>query len=141
MPCTPKFTTPKQVKSEVQLSVFPRTVRRSLNEQGVYGRVATVTPPLKLFMANGRLSCSEGYNNWDNDRWATVLWSDETSIWMRTHGRVWARRRKNTAWEPENTIPGEKHPTCGKKGVGGCERFKENLESKRSHILEVEANH
>jgi len=132
-----KFTTPKQIKRELHLSVSPRTIRRSLNEQGVYGRVARVTPPLKPIHAKRRLSFSEGYSNWDNDRWATVLWSDETSIWMGTHGRVWVQRRKNTAREPENTIPRQKHPPkvhmwgcfCS-GGVGGCEVFEDNLESK-----------
>jgi transposase len=72
---TPK-TTPREIKHELDLDCSARTVRRVLDEAGLFGRITRVAPPLKEEHIKKRLAFAEGYGNWTLQQWNTVLWSD-----------------------------------------------------------------
>lgn len=131
-----KFTTPKGIKRKLNLKhVHPRTIRRKLNKAGIFGRIARVTPPLFPVHIQKRLSFVNGYGNWTNDQWGTVLWSDEMSIHIGKWGQEWVQRMVGTAWDPENCVTRAKHPPklhvwgcfCA-RGVGHIHIFEENLD-------------
>ena len=39
-----------------------------------------------------RLSFANGYLNWNADKWAKVIYSDETHIELGAHGQNWVQR-------------------------------------------------
>lgn len=131
-----KFVTPKQIAAELDLAVSARTVRRALDGQGLFGRIARLVPALKPKHVQARLSFANGYGNWTATQWARVLWSDETSIQLGPNGQNWIQRPVGSAFEPEYTQGTIKHPPkvhfwgCfSRNGVGTCHIFVENLDS------------
>jgi ribosomal protein S25 len=64
-----KFTTPKGIKRKLDIThVHARTIRRRLNEAGLFGRIARVTPPLNPTHIQKRLSFVNGYGDWTTDQ-------------------------------------------------------------------------
>jgi transposase len=59
-----KFTTPKRIKREQQLTISARTIRRRLDEVGLYGRVARKEYPFTEEHILKRLSFANGYGKW-----------------------------------------------------------------------------
>jgi len=80
-------TRPKKIKRDQQLAVSARTIRRRLNDNGVFGRVAKKEYPFKAAHIRKRLSFANGYGNWKDTDWDQVLFSDETHIEMGPHGQ------------------------------------------------------
>lgn len=96
------FTTPRILRAELELDdVSAKTVRRRLNEAGLYGRVSKHEYPYTPTHLRKRLSFAGGYGNWTEDQWDTVLWSDETSIELSPHGQVWVQRPIGEAFNPK----------------------------------------
>ena len=79
----PKASTPRQLKHLFNLSCSSKTVRRVLDEAGLFGRIARVIPPMKPTTIQKRIAFAEGYANFD---WTRVLWSDEMSIRLGPQG-------------------------------------------------------
>jgi transposase len=131
-----KFTTPKEIRRTLDLSaVSPRTVRRALDEAGIFGRIARFSPPLTAEHQRKRMSFAQGYGGWTEQKWDTVLWSDETSIRLGPSGQVWVQRGENEEWDPAHVMHKEKHAAkvhmwgCfSGTGMGGCFLFTQNLE-------------
>lgn len=139
-----KKTTPKEIKRKLELdNISARTIRRRLNEEGLFGRVARQTPPLTVEHVRKRLSFCNGYGGWSLQQWDTVLWSDETSIQLGPNGQTWVQRPIGAAWDPAYVVHKRKHPPkvhmwgcMSSAGVGECHLFVENLEkSLMKHIL------
>src|ERR1700678_2624570 len=59
-----KFTVPKQIKSELQLDCSSRTIRRRLDEVGLYGRVSRTEYVFDERDIQRRLSFAQGYAKW-----------------------------------------------------------------------------
>jgi transposase len=59
-----KRTVPKEVKKELQLDCSARTIRRRLDEVGLYGRVGRTEYVYDERDIQRRLSFAEGYANW-----------------------------------------------------------------------------
>jgi len=113
-----KFTTPKQIKRQLQLDVSARTVRRRLDKAGLFGRVARKEYPFSPEHIRARLSFANGYSNWTADQWVTVLFSDECHIELGPHGQVWVQRPIGAAFEScymSNKLP---HPD--RLSIWGC---------------------
>ena len=116
-------------------NVSPRTIRRALDESGLFGRIARFSPPLKPQHQRQRMSFAQGYGDWSEEKWDTVLWSDETSIRLGVSGQVWVQREANEEWNPANVMTKEKHAAkvhmwgCfSGTGMGDCFIFTQNLE-------------
>uniref|UniRef100_A0AAY4AD58 Transposase n=1 Tax=Denticeps clupeoides TaxID=299321 RepID=A0AAY4AD58_9TELE len=95
----------------------PRTTQEELvNDLKVAGSTVTKKTIANTLHRNGLKSCSarlrfanEHLNDSESD-WEKVLWSDETKIELfgiNSTRRVW--RKKNAAYDPQNTVPTVKH--------------------------------
>ena len=112
------FTTPKQIKRELQLSLSPRTIRRRLDAAGLFGRVAREEYPFSDEHIRKRLSFANGYSNWSVGQWDTVLFSDECHIELGPHGQVWVQRPLGSAFEPQYMYHQVAHPD--RLSIWGC---------------------
>ena len=112
------MTTPNQIKHELQLDLSARTIRRRLDEAGLFGRVARKEYPFTADHLRQRLSFGNGYSNWTDNQWDTVLFSDECHIELGQHGQVWVQRPIGAAFERcymSNKVP---HPD--RLSIWGC---------------------
>ncbi|KAL2101691.1 hypothetical protein ACEWY4_003452 [Coilia grayii] len=94
----PRLTS-KQLQAVLQsegTTVSTRTIRRRLNEKGLYGRIPRKTPLLTQRHKKARLEFAKTYLRKPNTFWKNVLWSDETKVELfgkRHQHRVY--RKKN----------------------------------------------
>jgi transposase len=128
----PKSSTPREIKATYDFGCSAKTIRRALDDMGLFGRIAREVPPLNATHIKKRISFAEGYSEMD---WSTVLWSDEMSIHCGPQGQTWVQRPIGEEWNPEYTMEKRKHPpkvhvwACfAAAGVGGIHVFTENLE-------------
>ena len=128
----PKDSTPRQLKHLFDLSCSPKTIRRALDDAGLFGRIARIIPPATPQVIQQRISFAEGYKNMD---WTKVLWSDEMSIRLGPQGQTWVQRPIGEAFSPEYCLEKEKHPPkvhvwgcMAAAGVGRIHVFTENLD-------------
>ena len=131
----PHESTPKQLRRLLDLDCSARTIRRTLDDLSLFGRVARYTPPLNEVHRRKRLSFCDGYGSWTQEQWARVLWSDEASVECGPHGQRWVQRPLNTEWDPRYTVGRKKHADkvhiwgcISESGVGRCFIFTENLD-------------
>jgi transposase len=129
----PKASTPRQLKHLFDLSCSAKTIRRVLDDAGLFGRIARVIPPLDDRIIKLRVSFAEGYKDMD---WTLVLWSDEMSIRLGPQGQTWVQRPIGEAFAPEYCVEKEKHPPkvhvwgcMSSAGVGRIHVFTENLDA------------
>jgi transposase len=113
-----RFVTPRQIKSEVRISASARTIRRRLDEAGLFGRVARVSYPFTQEHIDQRLRFLDMYGEWDESKWGTVLFSDETHIYLGGNGQVWVQRPEDAAFLSNYMIHRTGHPV--KISVWGC---------------------
>lgn len=108
----PRLTS-KQVQAVLQsegTTVSTRTIRRRLNEKGLYGRIPRKTPLLTQRHKKARLEFAKTYLRKPKTFWKNVLWSDETKVELfgkRHQHRVY--RKENEAFKEKNTVPTVKH--------------------------------
>jgi transposase len=138
-----KFTVPQLIEKELDLDVSPRTIRRRLDEAGLFGRVARKGPPLTAEHQQQRLSFAQGYHHMTVEDWKLVVFSDETHIHLGQRGQIWVQRPVGTAYDAEYIRPKTAHPPrisiwgmFTSRGVGDIHLFQENLDAKlMNHIL------
>ncbi len=132
-----KFTSPRQIKRQLFLSVSTDTIDRRLQEAGLFGRVARHKRDYSADEVRKRLSFAEGYKDWTAEQWEKVLFSDEKCFYGKGFcGRVWVRRPKGEALNPEYCVHKQAHPVkvnvwaafCA-GGQGYCHIFNEKLDS------------
>jgi len=112
------FTTPREVKADLNVSVSHRTVRRRLNEAGVVGRKARKEFSYSPEHLRKRISFGSGYLNWTLDQWKSVIFSDECHVEMGEHGPVWVQRPVGTANEAPYLTTKVPHPK--RVSIWGC---------------------
>jgi transposase len=131
-----KFTSPRQIKKELELDVSRMTIDRRLQEAGLFGRVARHKRDYTEEEVRKRLSFANGYKNWTKEMWEKVLFSDEKCFYGKGFcGRVWVRRPIGEALNPEYCVHKVSHPVkvnvwacfCA-AGVGYCHIFNETLD-------------
>jgi transposase len=131
-----KFTSPRQVRRKLNLDCGRRTVDRRLQEAGLFGRVARHKRNYTAEEVRKRLSFAEGYKGWTVEQWSKVLFSDEKCFYGNGFcGRVWVRRPKGEALNPEYCMDKQAHPVkvnvwasfCA-SGQGYCHIFNEKLD-------------
>jgi transposase len=113
-----KFITPKNIRTELELNVSTRTIRRRLNEEGLFGRVARISYPFTEEHIEKRLAFANRHQNWDESKWDTVLFSDETHIVLGGEGQVWVQRPEDTAFLAQYMA--HRDPFPEKISVWGC---------------------
>jgi transposase len=113
-----KFTTPKEIIRELQLPLSCDTVRRRLNEVGLYGRVAQHHHAWTAEDIRRRLSFAHGYRSWTEADWERVIFCDETRIDLTLHGQVWVQRPVGAALDPQYTKKEERLE--GRVSLWGC---------------------
>jgi len=130
----PKESTPAQLAARLKLDCSYKTIRRALDEMGLFGRIARDIPQLKEEHIKKRISFAEGYADFE---WENVLWSDEMSICLGPQGQIWVQRPIGETFNPDYCNETVKHPTkvhvwgcfC-QTGMGEVYVFTENLDSK-----------
>ena len=129
----PKASTPRELKHKFDLSCSAKTIRRVLDDAGLFGRIARVIPPQNPRITQLRLSFAQGYANFD---WTLVLWSDEMSIRIGPQGQTWVQRPIGEAFDPQYCVEKEKHAPkvhvwgcMAAAGTGNIHVFTENLDA------------
>lgn len=100
------FTTPKRIKTELELSVSARTIRRRLDAAGLLGRIARTEYQLSEDQIQARLEFAVSFREWLIKDWNKVLFVDETHVWLGHNGRLWVQRPEDAAFEEEYVKPG-----------------------------------
>jgi transposase len=105
------FLTYKQVIETSGFNVAPQTVRRALGEHGYAKWRAKRRPLLKEKHALLRLAWATARTEWTPEQWASVIWTDETSVEIGKGKRQQYCFRLSTAadkWRPEYIQPYKK---------------------------------
>lgn len=113
-----KRTVPKEIKKELQLDCSARTIRRRLDEVGLYGRVGAAEYAFDARDLQRRLSFAEGYSRWTTAGWDRVIFSDETHIEVYGRSRVWVQRPRGTRFDPDYMV--ERVPHSERVSLWGC---------------------
>jgi len=129
----PKESTPGELLFKLNLPCSKKTVRRVLDENGLFGRISRKIPLLQEVHIKQRISFAEGYKDHD---WSITLWSDEMSICLGPQGQIWVQRPIGETFNPVYCTETVKHPTkvhvwgcfC-QYGVGEVYVFTENLDA------------
>jgi hypothetical protein len=133
-----KFTSPRQVRRKLFLDCSPRTIDRRMQEAGLFGRVARHKRDYSEEEIRKRLSFANGYSGWTQEQWEQAIYADEKCFYGKGFcGRIWVRREKGEALNPDYTIHKQAHPVkvnvwaCfAASGQGYMHIFNENLDGK-----------
>ncbi|GFW63466.1 transposable element Tcb2 transposase [Trichonephila clavipes] len=90
-----------------------KTVARRLRGRGIYARRPVVCVPLTRQHRTARLQWCREHQNWTEQDWACVLFSDESRFSLSSDCRrqlIW--RGSGTAYRPENIQEKDRYPTC-----------------------------
>jgi transposase len=132
------FDTPHRLKRKLELDVSPRTLDRRLIGAGLPGRVVQHKKKFSDEERRKRLAFAEGYKDWTEQQWESVLFADETSVrGAGFSGQQWVRRPVGEALNPDYMADKKAHPVklhmwgcfCA-RGPGYCYIFNENLDAK-----------
>ncbi|GFX04005.1 transposable element Tcb2 transposase [Trichonephila clavipes] len=89
-----------------------KTVARRLRGVGLYARRPVVSVPLTRQHRTARLQWCREHHNWTEQKWACVLFSDESRFSLSSDCRrqlIW--RESGTAYRPENIQEKDRYPT------------------------------
>jgi transposase len=131
-------TTPRIIRSQLHVDASARTIRRRLDDAGLFGRVARIEYPFTQDHITRRLEFARGHQDWTDDQWARVLFGDETYICLGAQGRVWVQRPEDAAYLSEYMVQGQSNfaPKIGiwacfsSQGVGALRIFDDNMDTR-----------
>jgi transposase len=96
------------------------TVKRRLNNAGLFGRRPCKKPLISAKNRKARVEFAKAHKNWTAADWSKVLWSDESKyLLFGTDGIKYVRRPLNTRFNPQYQLPTVKHGG-GSIMVWGC---------------------
>ena len=132
------FTTPRRIRAEQSIDASARTVRRRLDESGLFGRVARIEYPFTEEHIAQRLEFARQHENWTEDQWARVLFSDETYIHLGVNGQLWVQRPQDTAYLSDYMVLSQSNfaPKIGiwacfaSQGVGALRFFDDEMDTR-----------
>jgi transposase len=85
-----------------QNTISEKTIKRRINAVGIHGYVSAKKPFVNEAQRIKRLQWASEHQNWTEDQWKNVLFSDESSFVLKWKGRkiVWRRKgeRFNTKY-------------------------------------------
>ena len=97
------FTTPQEIKIELNLHCATRTIDRVLIQAGLFGRVAIRSYPYSEAEKQVRLSLANSLLLMDSHNpqfWELIFFSDESSVEMGVHGnRIYVRRPRGDQYK------------------------------------------
>jgi DDE superfamily endonuclease/Transposase len=99
-----KFVTPRVIRDKVKVRASVRTVRRRLDEAGLFGRVARFSWSLAQEHIDKRLEFATEYADWDGNDWSSVLFTDEACVWLSHQSQIWVQRPEDTAFLDEYMV-------------------------------------
>jgi len=114
----PHQSTPKQVKRKLDVDASPRTIRRRLDEAGLYGRIEREEHTLDENDLRRRLAFAHGYEHWTAADWERVIISDEKHFTLGRHGQQFVQRPPGEAYNPQYTHTANDNPTM--VTIWGC---------------------
>jgi hypothetical protein len=131
-------TTPRRIRAELAINTSVRTVRRRLDDEGLFGRVARIEFPFTDEHITRRLEYARAHQDWTDDQWAHILFSDETYIYLGAQGRVWVQRPQAAAYLSQYMVEGQLNfpPKIGiwacfsSQGVGALRIFDDNMDTR-----------
>jgi len=113
-----RFTTPREIKNELELDCSSRTIRRRLDEVDLHGRVLKEEHAFTHEHIRNRIAFADGYSRWTEDDWSRVMFSDETHFYLGQHGQEYAQRPVGEALDPKYTLKTDR--LQGKVSLWGC---------------------
>lgn len=113
------FSTPRRIRSATGTRVSVRTVRRRLNDAGIFGRVARIEYPFEDEHIAKRLAFAQQHRNWDQDKWGRVLFGDESYICLGAQGRIWVQRPQDAAFQSQFMVSSQT-VFASKIGIWAC---------------------
>ena len=132
------ITTPRIIRSELDIEASARTIRRRLDDVGLFGRVARMEYPFTAEHITKRLAFAHDYGDWAEEDWDNVLFSDESYIYLGQHGHIWVQRPEDSAFVEEYMVHGQGcfAPKIGMwgcfsaRGVGPMKLFDVNMDAR-----------
>ncbi len=112
-----RTTTAQELKSQFNLDVSLRTIRRRLNEFGFSSTFQIKKHFVREKNREWRLRWAHEHVNWSIDQWKSVLWSDESPFVLRYAGRQRVWRLANERYKVQ-LLKGIKHDK--QINVWGC---------------------
>ena len=110
----------KTLKENLQVELSTSRVKQILNENGLKGVIKKKKPFLSLKHQKARMEFVKKYENWTEDDWRRVIWSDETKInFFGSDGVKWGWKKGNQSYDPRILSPTVKHGG-GNIMVWGC---------------------
>lgn len=107
------FSSSREIKEELNLSISSRTVRRRLNQKGINNFYSKKKPLLRAANIRKRLLFAKKYVNMPESFWNRVIWSDESKYELKN-----PKRAKRVWCEPSQRLK-SKHITHTVKHGGG----------------------
>jgi hypothetical protein len=99
-----------KIKKEIpNVSLSVRSIRRRLNEIGLYGRKPAKKPFISAKSRIARLQFSKEHLNWTPRQWKNVLFSETKFNLCSSDGIQWVRRPKNERFNHKYTRGTVKH--------------------------------
>ena len=146
----PKWTANELLHSlNLGAKVSVNTVKRSLRRSKLFGRIAVSKPLLTSKQIKKRLQWCVEKNNWSQNKWDRIVFTDECCLQLHPRQREYVRRRSNERFKPEMLRKTVKFPRSimiwgairsdGVRQLVRCERNVDSLEYQR--ILDVALPH
>ncbi len=93
----------KEVESQTGVTISRDTIRRTLQRNGMHGCCPRKKPLLKPRHKKARLEFARAHADKDEDYWDSILWSDETKMFLelmasKLYGVAKVRNKKKNAW-------------------------------------------
>jgi transposase len=93
--------TPREIKHQLGLFVSSRTVRRRLNENGLYDGIAASENDYTEEQLNQREAWGEGYIHFTQDDWNRIIFTDEKDVTCDSKaGKVHVQRPAGHRYDP-----------------------------------------
>jgi transposase len=95
------FMVPRDIKHTMDLDVSARTIRRVLDDAGLYGRIARHDFSFTEEHLNKRLAFAREYQQLTAQDWARVVFADEAWLHVGQSGKLWVQRPVNHEFDPK----------------------------------------
>lgn len=95
------FMVPRDVKHLMELEASARTIRRVLDEAGLYGHIARHDFAFTEEHLNKRLAFAHQHQQLTVQDWARVVFADEAWLHVGQSGKLWVQRPVNSELDPK----------------------------------------